>query len=86
MDGPTIWRKPSPNINSLIFLVSFALFLPGTLCGFDFRDVRLELLNGHAVDAVFPKSHFKMNIAIGFMVINAENAVAWRILAYPMVG
>jgi hypothetical protein len=56
------------------------------LWGFDFRDVTLELLNGHAVDLIFPKSRVKMNIAIGFMVINAENIVTARILAFPMVG
>lgn len=56
------------------------------LCGCDFRDVTLELLNGHAADLVFPKSRFKMNVAIDFMVINAENIVTERILAFPMFG
>lgn len=70
----------------MIFVVSFALFLPGMLCGCDFRDVTLELLNGHAADLVFPKSRFKMNVAIDFMVINAENIVTERILAFPMFG
>lgn len=55
----------------LISLLSFGIHAPETMCGFHFRSVLLELVNGHTIDFVFPKSRFEMNIAMVCMVVNA---------------
>ena len=53
----------------------------GCLGGFDLQGLALGLFNGHSADLVFPERRFEVNIAILFMIVNAENIIAGRILA-----
>jgi hypothetical protein len=38
------------------------------------------------LSVLFPKNPAEMNVAIGFVVVNAENILAKRILAFPALA